>query len=74
MQAAYPGSPRRSEQLSCSKFFDPGYGLKDMIFQSFINFLELTGINLNSKLNWKMLRVPSSVYTECTQWLTSGPG
>ena len=29
---AYPGSSRRSEQLSCTKFFHPSFGLKDMIF------------------------------------------
>ena len=31
-RAAYPGSSRRSEQLSCIKFFDPSYGLFNMIF------------------------------------------
>jgi hypothetical protein len=40
MWVAYLDLSRRSEQLSCSKFFDPDYGLKDMIFQSFKEFLE----------------------------------
>ena len=31
--AAYPDSSRRSEQLSCTKYFHPSYGLKDMIFK-----------------------------------------
>ena len=31
-RVAYPGSSRRSEQLSCRKYFHPSYGLKDMIF------------------------------------------
>ena len=31
-RAAYPGSSRRSDQLSCRKYFHPSYGLKDMIF------------------------------------------
>ena len=26
------GSSRRSDQLSCRKYFHPSYGLKDMIF------------------------------------------
>ena len=41
MRLAYPGLSRRSEQLSCSKFFDPSYGYFSMIFQSFNNHLEL---------------------------------
>ena len=43
-QAAYPDSSRRSEQLSCTKFFHPNYGLFTMIFskilKDFLNFLE----------------------------------
>ena len=31
-RTAYPESSRRSEQLSCRKYFHPSYGLKDMIF------------------------------------------
>ena len=29
-RTAYPDSSRRSEQLSCTKYFHPSYGLKDM--------------------------------------------
>ena len=35
------GSSRRSEQLSCIKYFHPSYGLFYIIFQSFNNILEL---------------------------------
>ena len=45
-RAAYPDSSRRSEQLSCTKFFHPSYGLFSMIFQSFKDFLKY----FNSKL------------------------
>ena len=31
-QVAYPETSRRFEQLSCTKYFHPSYGLKDMIF------------------------------------------
>ena len=31
-RAAYSNSSRRSEQLSCIKYYHPNYGLKDMIF------------------------------------------
>ena len=34
----YPYSLYFSEQLSCIKFFDLTYGLKDIDFQSFIQF------------------------------------
>ena len=40
-RAAYPGSSRRSEQLSCRKYFHPSYGLVYMIFQRLNHFLEL---------------------------------
>ena len=39
-RAAYPGSSRRSEQLSCTKFFHPSYGLFSTIFQRFSNILK----------------------------------
>ena len=38
-RSAYLDSSRRSEQLSCTKFFHPSYGLFYMIFQSFKQFL-----------------------------------
>ena len=37
-RTAYPDSSRRSEQLSCRKYFHPNYGLKDMIFKRFKSF------------------------------------
>ena len=40
-RTAYPDSSRRSEQLSCTKFFHLSYGLKDMIFKRIINFWNL---------------------------------
>ena len=40
-RTAYSDSSRRSEQLSYRKHFHPGYGLKDMNFQSLFEFLEL---------------------------------
>ena len=40
-RTAYPDSSRRSEQLSCTKFFHPSYGLFYMIFERFNNILEL---------------------------------
>ena len=39
-RAAYPGSSRRSEQLSCTKFFHPSYGLFYINFKIFKSFLE----------------------------------
>ena len=39
-RAAYSDSSRRSEQLSCIKFFHPGYGLFYIDFQSFNHFFE----------------------------------
>ena len=68
-QAAYLDSSRRSEQLSCRKYFHPRYGLIYMIFQRFINILEII---INSKTNRKLLGVPSLVYTEVYQRVTSG--
>ena len=38
-RAAYPGSSRRSEQLSCAKFFHPSYGLFYINFKRFKSFL-----------------------------------
>ena len=40
-QTARSDSSRRSEQLSCFKFFDLSYGLKVINFQRLIDFLEL---------------------------------
>ena len=40
--AAYSDSSRHSEQLSCTKYFHPSYGLFYINFESFISFLELT--------------------------------
>ena len=37
-QGAYLDSSRRSEQLWCTKFFHPSYGLFYINFQSFIHF------------------------------------
>ena len=36
---AYPDSSRRSEQLSCTKFFHPSYGLFYIDFKRFNSFL-----------------------------------
>ena len=38
-RTAYPESSRRSEQLSCTKFFDPSYGLPYINFKRFKSFL-----------------------------------
>ena len=38
VRAAYLYSLHFSEQLSCIKYFDLTYGLKDIDFQSFIHF------------------------------------
>ena len=40
-RAAYPDSSRRSEQLSCIKYFHPNYGLKDMIFLKILLISEI---------------------------------
>ena len=37
--AVYPGSSRRSEQLPCTKFFHPSYGLFYINFRSFKSIL-----------------------------------
>ena len=64
-RAAYPDSSRRSEQLSCTKFFHPSYGLFYINFLSFIHFLNLI---LNRKRTVK-LRVPCGcVATEADMW------
>ena len=39
-RAAYPDLSRRSEQLSCTKYFHPNYGYFSMIVQSLNDFLE----------------------------------
>ena len=38
IRLAYPGSLYFSDQLSCIKFLDPRYGLKDIDFISFKHF------------------------------------
>ena len=51
-QAAYSGSSRRSEQLSCTKYFHPSYGLFSMNYQSFNDFLEFLKLfSSNNKQN-----------------------
>ena len=67
-QAAYTDSSRRSEQLSCTKFFHPSYGLFYMIFQSFKQFLNFFEFIYHFKLKVKLLSVP----TACTQQCTKG--
>ena len=67
----YLDSSRRSEQLSCTKYFYPSYKLFYMIFQNFKQFSRFVGFNLISKLNRKMLCVHRSVHS---QWLTGGVG
>ena len=57
-RTAYSDSSRRSEQLSCTKYFHPSYGLFSMIFQSLFDFLEFIHI---SKLNSKILLSPSVI-------------
>ena len=56
-RAVYPDSSRRSEQLSCIKYFHPSYGLFYMNFQSFNDILKLLLIR-------KMLCAPSIGYTQ----------
>ena len=40
-RAAHPDLSHRSEQLSCTKYFHPSYGLFYIHFQSLLHFLEL---------------------------------
>ena len=40
-QVTYSDSSRRSEQLSCTKYFHPSYGLFYMIFISLNDFLKV---------------------------------
>ena len=47
---AYPDSSRRSEQLSCTKYFHPSYELFYINFQSFNSFSNL----FNSKANYQL--------------------
>ena len=45
IRESIPGDSRhRSEQLSCTKYFHPSYGLFSMIFQSFNSFSRITEI------------------------------
>ena len=47
-RAAYPDSSRRSEQLSCAKYFQPRYGLFYINFKRFKSILGFIYIpNLN---------------------------
>ena len=39
-RTAYSDSSHRSEQLSCTKYFNPSYGLKDMNLLRLFEFLE----------------------------------
>ena len=50
-RAAYTDSSRRSEQLSCTKYFHVSYGLFYMNFQRFKQYSEITGIILIRILN-----------------------
>ena len=50
-RTAYPDLSRRSEQLSCIKYFHPNYGLKDMIFFKDLNHFLILIIYLNSTLS-----------------------
>ena len=45
-RVAYPDSSRRSEQLSCTKFFHPSYGLFYINFKSFNLFSEFLDLIL----------------------------
>ena len=49
-RAAYSDSSRRSEKLSCTKYFHPSYGLFPMIFRSLNNVMEFPE-------NWLSLRI-----------------
>ena len=51
MWVAYSYSLYFSEQLSCIKFFHPTYGLKDINFPSFNQFISFTGFLLLFNLN-----------------------
>ena len=46
IRVVYPYSLYFSEQLSCIKFFHLTYGLKDIDFQSFIQFKRISGFLL----------------------------
>ena len=45
MWIAYSCSLYFSEQLSCIKYFHPTYGLKDIDFQSFNQFIIIFGFS-----------------------------
>ena len=49
-RTAYPESSRRSEQLSCRKYFDPSYGLFYINFKVFKIILKIIIIKLIQKL------------------------
>ena len=48
IRVAYLYSLYFSDQLSCIKFFHQSYGLKDIDFQSFIQFKRISGISFIS--------------------------
>ena len=51
-RAAYPDSSRRSEQLSCTKFFHPSYGLFYMNFKRFKLILAVfADVSMTSAVN-----------------------
>ena len=74
-RVAYLDSSRHSEQLSCTKFFHPSYGLFYINFQSFSLFLKfldlllIRNLNRNSKCTQGL---PSLVYDSGVRgvWLT----
>ena len=47
-RAAYPDSSRRSEQLSCTRYFHLSYGLFSINFQSYNYFLNLLLIQITT--------------------------
>ena len=51
IRVAYPYSLYFSNHLSCIKFFHRSYGLKDIDFQSFIQFKRISGFLLLFKSN-----------------------
>ena len=60
---AYSYSLYFSDQLSCIKFFHRSYGLKDIEFQSFIQFKSISGFLLLSNSDG-FTRLPSNNNSE----------
>ena len=50
--AAYPNLSRRSEQLSCTKFFHPSYGLFYINSKRILSFSRIIRINLIRKCHY----------------------